>query len=198
MKSACYVGLVWASLPSAGDAFVLSPIVTVTTRINPHGRLFLSDDNDGADETSVNVLGTQLRPCCTNVRDTGIGTVFYRNGYCSTGEQDLGRHTVCVKATDDFLNFSRSVGNDLSTPVPEYMFPGLQQGDIWCLCAQRWVQAYEAGMAPQVYLQSTHEKTLNYVPFDVLREFAIDKEAADDALQALNQQRDKLRKLMED
>jgi uncharacterized protein len=198
MKSACYVGLVWASLPSAGDAFVLSPIVTATTSINPHGRLFLSDDNDGADETSVNVLGTQLRPCCTNVRDTGIGTGFYRNGYCSTGEQDLGRHTVCVKATDDFLNFSRSVGNDLSTPVPEYMFPGLQQGDIWCLCAQRWVQAYEAGMAPQVYLQSTHEKTLNYVPFDVLREFAIDKEAADDALQALNQQRDKLRKLMED
>lgn len=199
MRSLCYVGLVLASSPSSSDAFLLSPIVTATTAVNPHGRLFLSDDdNNGADETSVNVLGTQLLPCCTNVRGTGIGTGFYRNGYCSTGEQDLGRHTVCVRATQDFLNFSRSVGNDLSTPVPEYMFPGLQEGDIWCLCALRWVQAYEAGMAPQVYLQSTHEKTLNYVPFDLLRDFAIDKEVADDALQALNQQRDKLRKLMEE
>ena len=158
----------------------------------------MTDLDDDADEVSVNVLGTRLQPCCTNVRDTGIGTGFYRNGYCSTGEQDLGRHTVCVKVTNEFLNFSRSVGNDLSTPFPEYMFPGLQEGDIWCLCAQRWVQSYEAGMAPQVYLQSTHEKTLTYAPFDILREYAIDKDAADETLKDLNSQRDRLKKLLED
>ena len=101
-----------------------------------------------------------------------------------------------MSVSEDFLNFSKSVGNDLSTPAPQYMFPGLQEGDIWCLCAQRWVQAYEAGMAPQVYLQSTHEKTLNYAPFELLREYAIDKDAADEALDDLNEQREKLKRLL--
>jgi uncharacterized protein len=154
------------------------------------------DDEDRGSSSSTNVLGTSLSPCCTNVGGTGIGTGFYRNGYCSTGEQDLGRHTVCVQVTDAFLEFSKSVGNDLSTPVPQYMFPGLKEGDIWCLCAQRWAQAYTSGKAPQLFLQATHEKTLDYVPFDVLREYALDREEADKMLDVLNEQRSKLKKLL--
>lgn len=154
------------------------------------------DDEDPTGPSSVNVLGTALKPCCTDVRGTGVGTGFYRNGYCSTGEQDLGRHTVCVQVTDDFLEFSASVGNDLSTPFPQYMFPGLKEGDIWCLCAQRWAQAYQAGKAPKLFLQATHEKTLDYVPFEVLREFALDKDEADRRLNDLNEQREKLKKLL--
>jgi uncharacterized protein len=153
------------------------------------------DENESYDVSSVNVLGTPLQPCCTDVRGTGIGTGFYRNGFCSTGSQDLGRHTVCVQVTDEFLSFSRSVGNDLSTPIPDYLFPGLQEGDRWCLCAQRWVQAYEAGMAPKVYLQATHEKTLTYTPLEILLDYAIDETDARNALDALNIQRAQLDKL---
>jgi uncharacterized protein len=156
----------------------------------------LSDRTTTAAPSSVNVLGTALVPCCTDVRGTGIGTGFYRNGYCSTGEQDLGRHTVCCQVTDDFLQFSAAVGNDLSTPAPQYMFPGLQEGDIWCLCAQRWAQAYNAGKAPKIFLQATHEKTLDYAPFEILREFAIDRDEADRRLDDLNKQRNKLNKLL--
>ena len=163
--------------------------------------LRLSEDGDQQEEdsagpSSVNVLGTSLKSCCTDVGGTGIGTGFYRNGYCSTGEQDLGRHTVCVQVTDDFLQFSKAVGNDLSTPVPQYMFPGLKEGDIWCLCAQRWAQAFQNGKAPKLFLQATHEKTLDYVSFEVLREFALDKEEADRRLDDLNEQREKLKKLL--
>jgi uncharacterized protein (DUF2237 family) len=153
-----------------------------------------SDDDRGA--TSINVLGTTMLPCCADVGGSGIGTGFYRNGYCSTGEQDSGRHTVCVSVTADFLTFSASVGNDLSTAFPEYMFPGLKEGDIWCLCAQRWAQAYNAGKAPKLYLQATHEKTLDFVPFDILREYALDAEEADEALNTLNEMRAKLNKLL--
>lgn len=155
-----------------------------------------SDDDEEVDQTAVNVLGTPLRPCCTDVGGSGIGTGFYRNGYCSTGEQDLGRHTVCCQVTDAFLAYSSSVGNDLSTPVPQYMFPGLKEGDIWCLCAQRWAQAYNAGMAPKIFLQATHEKTLTYAPFEILREFAIDREEADLLLDDLNEKRNRLNKLL--
>lgn len=170
-------------------------------RPSTSGPLFMSDSDDISDTenqgpSSTNVLGTSLTPCCANVRNTGIGTGFYRNGYCSTGEQDLGRHTVCVQVTESFLEFSKSVGNDLSTPAPQYMFPGLKEGDIWCLCAQRWAQAYSAGKAPKLFLQATHEKTLDYVPFDVLREYALDREEADDALDELNEQRERLNKLL--
>ena len=165
-----------------------------------HHTLKLSNDDDEdavpASPSSTNVLGTSLTPCCTNVRDTGIGTGFYRNGFCSTGEQDLGRHTVCVQVTDEFLKYSASVGNDLSTPAPQYSFPGLTHGDIWCLCAQRWAQAYNAGKAPKLYLQATHEKTLDYVPFHILREYALDKTDADEALDDLNEQRERLKKLL--
>lgn len=160
--------------------------------------LWMSEDDDdvATGVSATNVLGTQLCPCCSDVRGTGIGTGFYRNGYCATGQQDLGRHTVCVQVTDDFLAFSSAVGNDLSTPVPQYMFPGLKEGDIWCLCAQRWVQAYEAGKAPKLYLKATHEKTLSYVPFEVLRLYAIDQGESDKALNDLNEQRDRLKKLL--
>lgn len=149
-------------------------------------------------ESASNVLGTSLQCCCSSVRDTGIGTGFYRNGYCSTGEDDLGRHTVCIEATSSFLEYSKKVGNDLSTPIPQFMFPGLMEGDRWCLCAQRWVQAYQDGYAPKLYLQSTHEKTLTYVPLEVLREYAIDGDDADEKLKKLNEQRDKLNDLLKD
>ncbi len=86
---------------------------------------------------ALNVLGTELQCCCANVRGTGMGTGFYRDGFCSTGNQDAGRHTVCCEVTDDFLSYSKAVGNDLSTPMPQYLFPGLKGGDVWCLCAAR-------------------------------------------------------------
>lgn len=149
-------------------------------------------------ESASNVLGTSLQSCCSNVRNTNIGTGFYRNGYCSTGEQDLGRHTVCIEATSSFLQYSQKVGNDLSTPIPQYYFPGLKDGDKWCLCAQRWVQAYQDGMAPKLYLQATHEKTLTYVPLEILRMYALDGEEADEALKSLNEQRSKLNDLWKD
>ena len=155
-----------------------------------------SGDDEAEKVNAVNVLGTSLECCCANVRDTGIGTGFYRNGYCSTGEQDVGRHTVCAVVTDEFLEYSKSVGNDLSTAAPHFNFPGLEEGDSWCLCAQRWFQAYQAGMAPKVWLQATHERTLNYVPYEILRGFALDAEEADARLQELNEQRSKLDKLL--
>lgn len=156
-----------------------------------------ADDEDYGPQ-SINVLGTSMRCCCENVRNSGIGTGFYRNGYCSTGTEDLGRHTVCIQATAEFLEYSKKIGNDLSTPVPQYMFPGLKAGDLWCLCAQRWVQAYQAGMAPKLFLQSTHEKTLSYVPLEILRNYAIDKDEADAVLDALNDQRAKLKDLFKE
>lgn len=159
----------------------------------------MDDDDDDAVATGVaatNVLGSELCPCCTDVRGSGIGTGFYRNGYCATGQQDLGRHTVCVQVTDDFLTFSAAVGNDLSTPAPQYLFPGLKEGDIWCLCAERWAQAYEAGKAPKLFLKATHEKTLDYVSFDVLRYYALDQTEADKTLSSLNEQRERLNKLL--
>lgn len=171
---------------------------TTTTSSSVLRRMAQDDEDDdfmpGA--TSINVLGTTMLPCCTDVGGTGIGTGFYRNGYCSTGEQDLGRHTVCVQVTNDFLAFSTQVGNDLSTPVPEYSFPGLKDGDIWCLCAQRWAQAFSANKAPPLFLQATHEKTLDYVSFESLRKYALDADQADEALESLNEMRDKLNKLL--
>lgn len=194
------------SIPAQRQADSRSDTTFVFPRaIAPSPPLFMSssDEDDDTDETvdntgpsSTNVLGTSLTPCCANVRNTGIGTGFYRNGYCSTGEQDLGRHTVCVQVTDEFLEFSKSVGNDLSTPAPQYMFPGLKDGDIWCLCAQRWAEAFNENKAPKLFLKATHEKTLDFVPFNILREFAIDKQEADDALDELNEQRERLNKLL--
>lgn len=119
------------------------------------------------DLNSRNVLGTGLRACC-NDPVTG----FFRNGYCHTSPDDTGIHTVCIFATKEFLAFSKKVGNDLSTPVPEYEFPGIKPGDRWCLCAGRWVEAYKQGFAPPVILESTHEETLAIVSLDILEEYA--------------------------
>ena len=108
----------------------------------------------------------------------------------------MGRHTVCISATEEFLAYSTSVGNDLSTPMPEYHFPGLKEGDIWCLCSQRWAQAYNAGKAPKLYLQATHEKTLDYVPLEILKTFAIDGEESRTVEDKLNLQRNQLNELI--
>ena len=117
---------------------------------------------------SINVFGKELEICCEDP-ETG----FFRNGMCDTCREDQGVHTVCILATEDFLIFSKSVGNDLSTPHPEFEFPGLKPGDRWCLCARRWQEAYEQGKAPPVYLESTHEKTLKIVDFNILQGYAV-------------------------
>ncbi len=119
--------------------------------------------------TAKNVLGTTLKSCSTDPM-----TGFYRDGCCNTGGEDSGVHTICVRVTEEFLKFSRSRGNDLSTPRPEYGFPGLVPGDQWCLCAMRWKEAYDAGCAPQVLLESTHILTLEFVGLAALREHALD------------------------
>ncbi|CAA6811065.1 MAG: Unknown protein [uncultured Thiotrichaceae bacterium] len=118
---------------------------------------------------SLNVLGLALEVCG---KDPLTG--FYRDGNCTTGKNDVGSHTVCVKVTEDFLVFSQANGNDLSTPVPEYDFSGLKPGDKWCLCATRWKQAFDAGVAPSVYILATNQKTLKYVELDDLKRHAID------------------------
>ncbi|NNJ96470.1 MAG: DUF2237 domain-containing protein [Gammaproteobacteria bacterium] len=117
----------------------------------------------------LNVLGTELEEC-------GLDPItgFLRDGNCSTGPQDLGSHTVCAIVDEAFLEYSRSAGNDLVTPMPEYGFPGLKPGDRWCLCASRWKQAYEAGCAPPVYLRATHERALELIELNVLKQYARD------------------------
>lgn len=99
-------------------------------------------------------------------------TGFYRDGYCRTGADDHGRHTVCILATDEFLAYSKSVGNDLSTPMPQYDFPGVKGGDKWCLCVTRWQQALEDDMAPMVDLEATHESALDVVKIEDLKQYA--------------------------
>lgn len=116
-----------------------------------------------------NVLGGPLACCCERPR-----TGFYRDGYCHTGPQDVGSHTVCAQMTAEFLRFSRARGNDLSTPRPEFDFPGLKPGDRWCLCASRWREAYLAGVAPPVILIACHEKALQFVTLAELRAHALD------------------------
>ncbi len=120
------------------------------------------------DETALNVLGQELLPC-SNAPLTG----FFRNGCCETGPDDLGLHTVCAVMTAEFLAFSRRAGNDLSTPRPDLHFPGLKPGDRWCLCAPRWKEALDAGAAPGVVLEATHEETLTIVTLDVLKAYAV-------------------------
>src|SRR5216684_1902570 len=121
-----------------------------------------------AEPVRTNVLGGKLIPCCLDPM-----TGFYRDGYCRTGPGDHGLHTVCVRVTAEFLAFSRSQGNDLSTPMPEYGFPGLKPGDRWCLCAARWREAYLAGVGPPVVLASTHEDALEEVPLEELQARAL-------------------------
>jgi uncharacterized protein (DUF2237 family) len=117
----------------------------------------------------TNVLGGRLEPCSVEPR-----TGFYRDGCCNTGPEDLGLHVVCARMTAKFLAFSKAQGNDLSTPQPDFGFPGLKPGDRWCLCAGRWREALEAGVAPPVVLSATHEEALAVVSLDDLKRHALD------------------------
>jgi uncharacterized protein (DUF2237 family) len=124
-----------------------------------------------------NVLGGELEPC-------GMDPVtgFYRDGCCRSGEEDLGSHTICAVVTTEFLEHQRGIGNDLSTPLPGYRFPGLEPGDRWCVTAANWLRAYEDGVAAYVVLASTNERALEIVPLEALREHAVDVPAGPDAL----------------
>ncbi|QLQ34236.1 MAG: DUF2237 domain-containing protein [Candidatus Thiothrix singaporensis] len=117
----------------------------------------------------LNVLGTELEPCGAHPP-----TGFFRDGSCNTNQQDIGSHTVCVVVTAEFLAFSKEQGNDLSTPLPEYGFPGLKPGDRWCLCAARWQEALDAGKAPRVAILATHQDCLRILSLDDLKQYAID------------------------
>ncbi len=116
-----------------------------------------------------NVLGDDIESCCASPM-----TGFYRDGCCNTGTDDAGAHVVCAEVTDEFLEFSRATGNDLSSPVPAIDFPGLVVGDRWCICAARWREALVAGTAPPVVLAATHERALDYVSMDDLKRHALD------------------------
>ena len=120
-------------------------------------------------DPSVNVLGTLLQPC-----SAAPLTGFFRNGCCDTGPQDKGVHTVCAEMTAEFLALSKYLGNDLSTPRPEYGFAGLKPGDRWCLCASRFLQAHHEGAAPNLHLAATHAKTTDFVPLEILQLYAAD------------------------
>ncbi len=118
---------------------------------------------------SVNVFGEALETCGENPT-----TGFFRDGKCNTCDEDFGSHTVCVEVTQEFLEYSRFRGNDLSTPVPDHGFPGLKPGDSWCLCAARWLEAKQNDMAPKVHLRRTHIKALEIVPMALLKQHAVD------------------------
>lgn len=118
---------------------------------------------------SINVLDEPLQTCGEQPM-----TGFFRDGKCNTCDEDHGSHTVCIEATQEFLEYSRFKGNDLSTPVPEFGFEGLKPGNSWCICAARWLEAYNDNMAPRVHLLRTHKRALEVVPFEVLKEFAAD------------------------
>jgi uncharacterized protein (DUF2237 family) len=125
---------------------------------------------DGMDkDESLNVYGEPLESCSEKPV-----TGFFRDGKCNTCKEDLGSHTVCIKVNKDFLEFSRSRGNDLSTPMPQFGFAGLKPGDSWCLCAARWLEAYEHDMAPRVHMTRTHIRALEVVPLEQLKKFAAD------------------------
>ena len=123
----------------------------------------------GGRKPSRNVLGEKLESCSTSPV-----TGFFRNGCCDTSAEDIGSHTVCAVMTAEFLAFSKARGNDLSTPVPQFGFPGLKPGDRWCLCAPRWQEAFAAGQAPRVVLRATHEGALQYCALADLKRFAVD------------------------
>lgn len=126
---------------------------------------------NGFDRTSRNVLGGELETCCGDPL-----TGFFRTGRCDTGPQDIGVHVICAQVTEEFLTYSRERGNDLITPMPEHGFPGLKPGDRWCLCAMRWQEALEAGVAPPVLLGATHFEALLYVSLEDLKTHALDVE----------------------
>lgn len=120
-------------------------------------------------DESLNVFDEVLESCSEEPM-----TGFFRDGCCNTNDQDAGSHTVCVEVTEAFLEYSRFRGNDLSTPMPEFGFPGLSGGDRWCLCAARWLEAQQRDMAPRVFLRRTHKRALEIVPLELLRQYAAD------------------------
>ena len=120
-------------------------------------------------DESINVFGEELLSCGGDPV-----TGFFRDNTCNTCSQDVGSHTVCIEASDEFLAFSKHQGNDLSTPLPEYGFEGIKAGDTWCLCAERWLEAYQSDKAPRVYLRKTHIKALDKVPIELLKKYALD------------------------
>jgi uncharacterized protein (DUF2237 family) len=138
-------------------------------------RLIAMAQATGAEKTvqALNVLGTPLKSCCYDPL-----TGYYRDGFCRTGGGDYGVHVVCAQVTDDFLQYTASKGNDLSTPAPAYNFPGLKPGDRWCLCASRWKEAADAGKAPPVVLSACHIRALDYVDLDLLKKHAVPEDTA--------------------
>ena len=122
-----------------------------------------------SEEDQLNIFNEPLEACSFDPV-----TGFFRSGCCETSELDTGSHTVCAIMTEEFLKFSKSKGNDLSTPVPAFDFPGLNSGDRWCLCAARWLEAYEAGSAPSIIARATHRRALETIPMEVMKEFSLD------------------------
>ncbi len=122
------------------------------------------------DESPTNVFGEPLDTCCEDPK-----TGFYRDGSCRTGVRDRGNHVICARMTEEFLEYTKEQGNDLTTPRPDWNFPGLEPGDRWCLCAARWREALEAHKAPPVYLSATEESALEIVPMRMLKAFAVDR-----------------------
>ena len=122
-----------------------------------------------SEEDQLNIFNEPLEACSFDPV-----TGFFRSGCCETSEQDTGSHTVCAIMTEEFLKFSKSKGNDLSTPVPAFDFPGLNSGDRWCLCAARWLEAYEAGSAPSIIARATHRRALEIIPIEAMKEFSLD------------------------
>lgn len=120
------------------------------------------------EKMELNVLGTPLTSCCRNPM-----TGYFRDGFCRTLAEDTGTHTVCAVVTETFLMFSASQGNDLMTPIPHWGFPGLKQGDRWCLCVSRWLASEKAGKAPGIVLEATHQKTLQYAPLKLLQRYGV-------------------------
>ncbi len=138
-------------------------------RGNPVRGRRLGNTGTMPDRLDRNVLGGRLEPCGTDPL-----TGFHRDGCCSTGPEDLGLHTICAVVSTEFLAHQRSIGNDLSTPMPAYRFPGLKPGDRWCVTARNWLRAHHAGCAAPVVLACTHERTLEVVPWETLRQYAVD------------------------
>ena len=120
-------------------------------------------------EKQFNVFNEEIEECCSDPI-----TGFFRDGFCHTDNLDRGLHVICAQVTEEFLEFSKNSGNDLSTPRKEFNFSGLTDGDSWCLCAERWKEAYECGFAPKVFLKKTNKKALKIIEIDILKEFAID------------------------
>ena len=120
-------------------------------------------------EMVTNIFGDEIEACCYDPM-----TGYFRDGFCNTDEHDYGSHVVCAVMTDDFLEFSKSKGNDLSTPRPEFNFPGLKEGDRWCLCALRWKEAYDFGKAPKLFLKKSNKKALTIIKIEILKKFSLD------------------------